>query len=63
MRSASITTGYAITGLTRAEMVHDKAKLYELGGTLPKPMREPMRPEVPAMTATRTESRIIDYRR
>ena len=23
---------YAITGLTRAEMMHDKAKLYELGG-------------------------------
>jgi NADH-quinone oxidoreductase subunit I len=23
---------YAITGITRAEMVHDKAKLYELGG-------------------------------
>jgi len=26
---------YAITGLTRAEMVHDKAKLYELGGVMP----------------------------
>lgn len=25
---------YAITGLTRADMVHDKAKLYELGGTM-----------------------------
>lgn len=25
---------YAITGLTRAEMVHDKAKLYELGGQM-----------------------------
>ena len=25
---------YAIVGVTRAEMVHDKAKLYELGGTL-----------------------------
>jgi NADH-quinone oxidoreductase subunit I len=23
---------YAINGLTRAEMVHNKAKLYELGG-------------------------------
>ena len=23
---------YAITGITRAEMKHDKAKLYELGG-------------------------------
>jgi len=31
---------YAITGLTRAEMVHDKAKLYELGGTLPKPIHK-----------------------
>lgn len=27
---------YAITGLTRAEMVHDKEKLYELGGTMPQ---------------------------
>jgi NADH-quinone oxidoreductase subunit I len=25
---------YAITGLSRAEMVHDKAKLYELGGVM-----------------------------
>ncbi|MEI8342141.1 MAG: NADH-quinone oxidoreductase subunit I [Verrucomicrobiota bacterium] len=25
---------YAITGLTRAEMVHDKTKLYELGGVM-----------------------------
>ncbi len=25
---------YAITGLNRAEMVHDKKKLYELGGTM-----------------------------
>lgn len=25
---------YAITGLSRAEMVHDKKKLYELGGTM-----------------------------
>jgi NADH-quinone oxidoreductase subunit I len=25
---------YAITGLTRAEMVHDKEKLYELGGVM-----------------------------
>jgi NADH-quinone oxidoreductase subunit I len=24
-----------MTGYTRAEMVNDKAKLYELGGTLP----------------------------
>jgi NADH-quinone oxidoreductase subunit I len=31
---------YAITGLNRAEMVHDKAKLYELGGTLPKPIHK-----------------------
>jgi NADH-quinone oxidoreductase subunit I len=31
---------YAITGLTRAEMVHDKAKLYELGGMLPKPIHK-----------------------
>ena len=23
---------YAITGLTRAEMVHDKKKLYQIGG-------------------------------
>jgi NADH-quinone oxidoreductase subunit I len=26
---------YSITGYTRAEMKHDKAKLYELGGTMP----------------------------
>jgi NADH-quinone oxidoreductase subunit I len=26
---------YAITGESRAEMVHNKAKLYELGGTMP----------------------------
>jgi NADH-quinone oxidoreductase subunit I len=26
---------YSMTGFTRAEMVHDKAKLYALGGTLP----------------------------
>ena len=26
---------YSITGLTRAEMVHDKEKLYELGGVMP----------------------------
>lgn len=26
---------YAITGETRSEMVHDKKKLYELGGTMP----------------------------
>jgi len=26
--------------LTRAEMVHNKAKLYELGGTLPKPIHK-----------------------
>ncbi len=25
---------YAITGITRAEMIHDKKKLYELGGTM-----------------------------
>jgi NADH-quinone oxidoreductase subunit I len=31
---------YAITGLSRHEMVHDKAKLYELGGTLPKPIHK-----------------------
>ena len=31
---------YAITGTSRHEMVHDKAKLYELGGTLPKPIHK-----------------------
>jgi NADH-quinone oxidoreductase subunit I len=31
---------YAITGLNRAEMVHDKAKLYELGGTMVKPVHK-----------------------
>jgi NADH-quinone oxidoreductase subunit I len=31
---------YAITGLSRAEMVHDKAKLYELGGVVPRPIKK-----------------------
>jgi NADH-quinone oxidoreductase subunit I len=31
---------YAITGLTRAEMVHDKAKLYELGGIMTRPIKK-----------------------
>jgi len=31
---------YAITGVSRHEMVHDKAKLYEMGGTLPKPIHK-----------------------
>ena len=26
---------YSITGYSRAEMVHDKARLYELGGVMP----------------------------
>jgi NADH-quinone oxidoreductase subunit I len=31
---------YAITGLSRADMVHDKAKLYELGGVMPRPIKK-----------------------
>ena len=31
---------YAITGLNRAEMMHDKAKLYELGGVLQRPIKK-----------------------
>jgi NADH-quinone oxidoreductase subunit I len=31
---------YAITGLSRAEMVHHKDKLYELGGQLPRPIHK-----------------------
>jgi NADH-quinone oxidoreductase subunit I len=31
---------YAITGLSRAEMVHDKVKLYELGGVMPRPIKK-----------------------
>jgi NADH-quinone oxidoreductase subunit I len=31
---------YAITGLSRAEMVHDKAKLYELGGVMPRNVKK-----------------------
>ena len=31
---------YAITGLTRGEMIHNKEKLYELGGRLPKPIHK-----------------------
>ncbi len=31
---------YAITGSSRAEMVHDKEKLYEMGGILPRPIKK-----------------------
>ncbi len=31
---------YAITGLTREEMVHHKDKLYELGGVFPRPIKK-----------------------
>jgi NADH-quinone oxidoreductase subunit I len=31
---------YAITGLTREEMVHHKDKLYELGGRMPLPIKK-----------------------
>lgn len=31
---------YAITGLNRAEMVHDKKKLYELGGVMHRPIKK-----------------------
>ena len=31
---------YAITGLNRSEMMHDKAKLYELGGVLQRPIKK-----------------------
>ena len=31
---------YALTGRSRAELLHDKAKLYELGGVLPRPIRK-----------------------
>jgi NADH-quinone oxidoreductase subunit I len=31
---------YAVVGLSRADMVHDKARLYELGGTMPRPIRK-----------------------
>ncbi len=31
---------YAITGLNRAEMVHHKDKLYELGGVMPRPIKK-----------------------
>ena len=31
---------YAITGLTRGEMVHNKEKLYELGGVMPRPIKK-----------------------
>ena len=31
---------YAITGLSRAEMVHRKEKLYELGGVMPRPIKK-----------------------
>lgn len=35
---------YAITGLNRAEMIHDKARLYELGGVMPRPIHKWARP-------------------
>ncbi len=31
---------YAITGRSRAEMDHDKARLYELGGVMPRPIKK-----------------------
>ncbi|HPA18940.1 MAG TPA: NADH-quinone oxidoreductase subunit I [Verrucomicrobiae bacterium] len=31
---------YSLTGQSRAEMVHDKARLYELGGVMPRPIRK-----------------------
>ena len=31
---------YSFTGLTRAEMVHDKTRLYELGGVMPRPIQK-----------------------
>jgi NADH-quinone oxidoreductase subunit I len=31
---------YAITGVTREEMIHDKGKLYELGGMMPLPIKK-----------------------
>lgn len=31
---------YAITGVSREEMVHDKKKLYELGGVMPLPVKK-----------------------
>jgi NADH-quinone oxidoreductase subunit I len=31
---------YAITGLDRKELLHDKAKLYELGGVMPRPIKK-----------------------
>jgi NADH-quinone oxidoreductase subunit I len=32
-----LQTKYSMVGLTRQEMIHNKQKLYELGGTLPDP--------------------------
>ena len=34
-QSIFLRNDYSFTGLTRAEMNHDKAKLYELGGVMP----------------------------
>jgi NADH-quinone oxidoreductase subunit I len=31
---------YSITGRTREEMIHNKEKLYEIGGVLPRPIRK-----------------------
>ncbi|MCS7064402.1 MAG: NADH-quinone oxidoreductase subunit I [Methylacidiphilales bacterium] len=31
---------YAITGLSRSEMIHNKAKLYELGGVMQRPIKK-----------------------
>lgn len=31
---------YIFTGLSRKEMVHDKQKLYELGGVMPRPVKK-----------------------
>lgn len=31
---------YALTGLNRAELLHNKTRLYELGGILPRPIKK-----------------------
>ena len=43
---------YAITGITRAEMVHDKKKLYEIGGVCDG-AREQMEPGEDELTDVR----------
>ena len=54
---------YAITGFTRAEMVHDKAKLYEIGGVMHGLVHKWNPQEVAPPNAHVARSSFLDFRR